>query len=63
MRESHQHSEHHETRNQRKTAVADERQSDTGHRQCAGDAAHIDQRLKTDERRQARRAQFAEHIS
>ena len=58
VREGEQHSEHHEARNQAESSVADERQGYARHRQGARNAAHIDQCLKADERRQADDAQF-----
>lgn len=62
MRKRQKHSEHYKTGYQAETAVTDKRQSNTRHRQSARDAAHIDQRLKTDERRQTDNTQLTEHV-
>src|SRR5215212_3137635 len=63
MRKGHQHSEHGKAGNQTKSSVADKRQRDSRHRQSAGHAADIDQRLKAYEGREPRRAELGKHIT
>src|SRR5581483_8489579 len=59
--EQHAHPGHH--RNERRAAVAEERQWDAGHRDGAGDAAQVDQRLVSDPADDADAEQDAELVS